>query len=193
MHPSQYSYMIAFFKTFFACSWCAGTLTSAGPALLGRGVSGKGGLPVGLGRSAPPAVLRRGFLQARPLLAVVGVQPAAAATPAPSLLRLPDGVALPLVLGVRSPPPPAVLVQPRRPGGRAPAPAPVRGGAQPAVVRLRQPRRIHPEVRVQVGFALVAGAPAAAAHPHPHPGAHRERVAVLHVVLLHVLCIWICV
>ena len=80
------------------------TLTSAGPALLGRRVAGQRGLPVRLGGPTPPAVLRRSLLEPGPLLPVLRAEPAAppprpvlgtGPPPTPRLLPLALGGALP--------------------------------------------------------------------------------------------------
>lgn len=125
-------------------------LTSAGPPLLGGCMSRECGLPVGFRRSTPPAVLRWSFLQPWPLLPVLGVEPAP--TPALLHLSLPDHVSFPLVLGVcawpHPSPSPAVFMQSCAPGARASTPVPIRGGADPAVVWLGEPGRVHPKVGI---------------------------------------------
>ena len=172
-------------------------LTSAGPSLLSRRMSGEGGLPVRLSRPTPPSILRGGLLQPGPLLGVLWVESASA--PAllhlPLSLSLPDHVGLPLALSVwtwpHSPPSAHIFMQSRAPGAWSPPALPVRGRADSAVVWLGEPGWVHPKVWLWGGFALAAWTPAPSSSPSASsdPHTNRQRVAVLHVVLLQVCCI----
>ncbi|TNN76270.1 hypothetical protein EYF80_013558 [Liparis tanakae] len=74
----------------------------------GGRVPGERGLPVGFRRSTPPAVLRRGLLQPRPLLPVLRVESAPTSDLLHHLaviLALPDHVRLPFTLDVCTPVP----------------------------------------------------------------------------------------
>ena len=85
---------------------------------------------------------------------------------------------------------PWVSSQPVRPhvapGSWTPPAVPLRGVAPPAVVRLSEPGRVHPEVCLRGAFPLAAGAPEGPADRRT-PAAHGQCVAVLHVGLPHLL------